>query len=623
MGDIGDIKARWAIEHNRDKLVKEYNALRRDEHARIPGGAFHLPTPDAPESDLPGVPPRRKVVRGHELPPYLGARTESSESALFRGPGAVQPRKIGIVGAGVAGLYIAMILEDLDIPKLEVEILEANERIGGRVWTHNFSNKKHDYYDVGAMRFPTIDAMDRTFDQFRRVRIETRDYYLSGPETPALFNNRFYAAGIPDPYGVSVSNGGSVPDHVVDDWSKLLEAAFKPYKDALLEDWETGYNKLMEADHMSTRQFLMNGGPKGDQPKYDYFSIQWMETQNTATGLFDQSFSESVIDSFDFNGDVPWKCIEGGTTRVVDAMRASLNTTKVETKKRVVTIGNNTSVDGDGSMFVKVAGEETDREGYSTVFATTPLGCLARMNLDNLALHPTARDAIRCLHYDDSVKVAMQFSRPWWRTESGIIKGGVANTDLSIRVCVYPSYNTEDPVDESSVLLVSYTWSQDAARVGSLLKAGRDAEAELIDFVLRDIARLHCQTVTEETVRSTFTDVWHGHSWSNDPHSSGAFALFGPGQFRNMYPYLIRPAADGKFHLVGEASSSHHAWIVGALDSAYFAVAKFLFRFGMFEYLDKLKERWGELVELDDGVHGSLHILTLLGELPEGQHVRV
>ena len=40
-----------------------------------------------------------------------------------------------------------------------------------------------------------------------------------------------------------------------------------------------------------------------------------------------------------------------------------------------------------------------------------------------------------------------------------------------------------------------------------------------------------------------------------DDFSSGAFALFGPGQFRSLYPHLVRPAADSRFHIVGEASS--------------------------------------------------------------------
>ena len=40
-----------------------------------------------------------------------------------------------------------------------------------------------------------------------------------------------------------------------------------------------------------------------------------------------------------------------------------------------------------------------------------------------------------------------------------------------------------------------------------------------------------------------------------DDFSSGAFAFFGPGQFRSLYPHLVRPAADSRFHIVGEAAS--------------------------------------------------------------------
>ncbi|KXX80598.1 L-amino-acid oxidase [Madurella mycetomatis] len=608
MRDTLNYKARWAIELNRLKLAKEWRIARRGN--LIPG------QPDTGvgfQDDGLGLPPDEEIP--DNLDDFVG------------GPRAPTPaRKIGIVGAGISGLYAAMILEDLDIPNLSVEILEANSRVGGRVYTHNFSETTHDYYDVGAMRFPDIPSMARTFDLFRRTGVPQRDYYLVGPNTPALFNNRFFVPGVADPYGVSVSNGGNVPDDVADHWSDALNAAFRPYKEALAENWPTGFQKLMEADNLSTREFLMNGGPKGDEKKYDFFSVSWMETQNTATGLFDQAFSESVIDSFDFDNpieNVKWKCIEGGTSLVTQAMQQSLVTTRLETGKRVEGIYHNTTNNAEGNLSIKVAGEDKARQGYSTVFATAPLGCLARIDLSTLALHPSTRDAIRCLHYDDSVKVAMRFSRPWWRTESGITKGGVSNTDLSIRVCVYPSYNTDDPDDQPAVLLVSYSWSQDAARIGSLLKAGPDAERELVDFVLRDIHRLHAQTVTEDTVRSTFTGDWHAYSWSHDPHAAGAFALFAPGQFRNLYPYLIRPAADSKFHIVGEASSAHHAWIIGSLNSAYMAVYKFLRRFGLWEWIQRLEERWGTVDELDSGRNGSLHILNALGKLAEGQHARV
>lgn len=63
-------------------------------------------------------------------------------------PEDVTTKKVGIVGAGVAGLYAAMILQDLGVP---YEILEAEEEhVGGRLRTHYFSEdrEKHpnDYY---------------------------------------------------------------------------------------------------------------------------------------------------------------------------------------------------------------------------------------------------------------------------------------------------------------------------------------------------------------------------------------------------------------------------------------------------------------------------------------------
>ncbi|OJA12776.1 hypothetical protein AZE42_07909, partial [Rhizopogon vesiculosus] len=53
-----------------------------------------------------------------------------------------------IIGAGAAGLYTAIILKELGIP---FDILEASDRVGGRMYTHRFSDAPNDYYDVGAM----------------------------------------------------------------------------------------------------------------------------------------------------------------------------------------------------------------------------------------------------------------------------------------------------------------------------------------------------------------------------------------------------------------------------------------------------------------------------------------
>lgn len=57
---------------------------------------------------------------------------------------------VGIIGAGAAGLYAALILDSLG-PKISYEILEANPMIdrkgGGRLYTHQFTDGgPNDYY---------------------------------------------------------------------------------------------------------------------------------------------------------------------------------------------------------------------------------------------------------------------------------------------------------------------------------------------------------------------------------------------------------------------------------------------------------------------------------------------
>ena len=62
------------------------------------------------------------------------------------------PFKVGIIGAGAAGLYSAMLLDSLGI---DYDIHEVSDRIGGRIFTYHFDQaawdkstpNDPDYYD--------------------------------------------------------------------------------------------------------------------------------------------------------------------------------------------------------------------------------------------------------------------------------------------------------------------------------------------------------------------------------------------------------------------------------------------------------------------------------------------
>ena len=303
---------------------------------------------------------------------------------------------------------------------------------------------------------------------------------------------------------------------------------------------------------------------------------------------YDQALSEMIIESLDFKADAAsWWCVEGGSQEIARRMRQKLK------QKQAIRFGKNVAaisyVDKKRNQInVSVKGEEKPRT-YDAVFNSAPLGSMQHMQLEGLNLNWGTKSAIRSLGYGASCKVGVRFKRLWWIKDLGIDKGGQGRSDLPIRCCVYPSYNTRDQVDEPGVLLVSYTWSQEAKRIGALIsRESPQGEEKLKDVLIHDLARLHAKTKDENDYRrlhKIISDEYLSHyayDWYASEHSVGAFAYFGPGQFRNMYPGVT--SSDGKHVIIGEAASAHHAWVVGALESAVRGVYQFLFRHSRFDW---------------------------------------
>lgn len=194
------------------------------------------------------------------------------------------------------------------------------------------------------------------------------------------------------------------------------------------------------------------------------------------------------------------------------------------------------------------------------------------------------KQAIRALNYGHSCKLAIKFKTPWWQLEPyNINKGGLAKTDLPLRVCVYPSYNIKSPQNpgwnekDSSVLLCSYTWGQDASRLGALITSDSPCgEDQLKAVALHNLALMHARKPEDyQDVLDMLTEQYethHAYDWYKDQNMAGAFAFFGPGQFSNMWQEIIKPNAFGQLYMIGEAASAHHGWIVGALESVVRAV---------------------------------------------------
>ncbi|OBZ77640.1 hypothetical protein A0H81_02546 [Grifola frondosa] len=548
--------------------------------------------------------------------------------------GSLRPRPICIVGAGVAGLYAAMILQDLGI---EYEILESSDRIGGRIFTHRFNGQagynapintpaRYDYFDVGAMRFPRIPFMERVFDLFGRIGINDLliEYKLRTNNNLMYYNTKppvtgFQSSAADDHFGISIESGGTVPNGYVaqgvDFWTGEVYDHYKDLFGALdtvaLEKrqavFERAWLELIKQDHHSVRG---------------------------ATGLYDMAFVESVLDSLDFDWPNPlqstrpchtqanppgarhlnkkleewkWVCIDGGSDHIVHEMAKRLKV-QPQLKQRVTKI-----VKCEYQTMLVIA-NGVERE-YSHVISTIPLSCLGSIDLDGCDLLYSQKQAIRSLQYDSSTKVGIKFEGRWWEDETVMgsgrtIQGGQSSTDVPIRTCVYPSYGLKCP-SPPGVLIASYTWAQDARRIGTLADSpGSEADKLLLELTLDNLAKLH--GIPREKIPPVVDHF--AHSWDNDEHARGAFALYGPAQFghpdnaHSMFAAIKAPAADGLLHFAGEATSVHHAWVLGSLNSAWRAVYNALN--GRPEKQKLLIERWG-IPDEENEVHlKQLHLLA-------------
>jgi monoamine oxidase len=371
--------------------------------------------------------------------------------------------------------------------------------------------------------------------------------------------------------------GTGVPDvYAKSDYSDWLDNIYSDFKKDLADNFEEGWKKLMKYDRYSTRSYLLT--------KFPIPVIHWLETMDSASGLYDLAFSESIMDSLDFDypaKEVKWWRFDQGTEQLVKKMLENIKTPEYYT-----TVTKIRPIKKDNQIEkVKLFFNKNQSRDYHHVISTLPLSIFRSLDTEECNITYKKKLAFRTLHYDHSVKIAIKFKTRWWEIINKIY-GGKSSTDLPIRTIVYPSYGYD--AEGGGVLIVSYTWAQDAARMGVLEK---DTQ-KLKDLCLSNLAVVH--KIPLETLEDDFQDIYI-HDWYNDKYSQGAFALYGPGQFSTLFESIIKPELENRLHFAGEATSVHHAWIVGSLNSAYRAV---------WEMLDDgkrklLTQQWGTIEEVE------------------------
>ncbi|MCF6137413.1 flavin monoamine oxidase family protein [Pseudalkalibacillus berkeleyi] len=454
-------------------------------------------------------------------------------------PSSNKPKRIIIAGAGMSGLVAGSLLKQAGH---HVSIIEARNRVGGRIYTIRKPFTNGNYFEAGAMRIPHVHFL--VLEYLKKFGIQTNAFINATANDIIYVNGRKlrYSQYKKDPdrlgYPVLPSEKGKT-DY------ELTQMVMGPIIDFInlnpLRNWPIVVSYL-ERYSLST---FFRHNPGG--LTLSDGAIEMIKVLSVVEGLPELSFVEILREYMIlFNKELHYYEISGGMDQLPKAFLPQLENNihfneeikKIEQNQNGVTFSNTHTQSGKLSQ---ISGD--------IAIITIPFTVLQFIDV-----HP--RDsfshnkwkAIRELHYVPSTKVGLQFNNRFWEYQG--IYGGKTVTDLPIRLAHYPSHHFGK---RTGVILGSYTWEDDA-----LIWVSK-SEEERVKQSLQDLSTIHGKEIL-----SSF-EVGKAQSWVLDPYAAGAFTLFKPEQESELFPYLSAP--EGKVHFAGEHTTVPHGWTQGAIES--------------------------------------------------------
>lgn len=444
-------------------------------------------------------------------------------------PPTGHPRKVVVVGAGMAGLVAAYELKRAGHRPV---LLEARPRVGGRIYTLREPFTHGLYAEAGAMRIPRAHHLTMAYIQ--KFGLKTRDFTMDNPNAWVYVGGRKLrlaeANAHPDRLGFDVA-----PHERGRTAAAMWKKAIRPLLDLLEKEGEAAWEQIVARyDEYSIREFLeRDGWSEGMIEMFGLLMNQEALMNSSFLELFREEAGHYYTDMIELEGGMD-ALPRAFLPELMDDIRFGARVIAIDQSPEDVTVHYQTR-----------AGRFSEKGDYAIL--TIPFPVLRHIEI----LQPFSRAkqrAIRQLHYDAAAKIFFQCRRRFWEEDDGIFGGGTI-TDLPIRNLYYPDHGRETG---RGVLLASYTWSEDAQRWGSLSPADR------IEQALENVALIHPQVLEEFEAGASW--MWH-----DDEFAGGAFALFDPGQQTLLHDSIVAP--EGRIHFAGEHTSLCHAWIQGAIES--------------------------------------------------------
>ncbi|OTB07012.1 hypothetical protein M426DRAFT_257408, partial [Hypoxylon sp. CI-4A] len=505
-------------------------------------------------------------------------------------------KEVAIVGAGMSGLMTYLVLTQAGFTN--VSIIEASQRLGGRVHTEYLSGGPFDYsyQEMGPMRFPEsivysnetynitdhqlvfqlASEMNTLNNHDKNFSVDFIPWYQSSDNGLYYYNGIKLDTGLPPTVAQTEANASLKVTYPENPSTQELSDKI----DTLMSN-ETFLIELAKNTFKAHKDFLVNGlgGLGGDTWSEFAYMVNYLHATLNDTDVLGgeaTSFWDSLYDSVYF-GATTWRTIDGGLSRLPASFHPLVDNVTTMNRK----IERVQWLDDAQKVNLQWRDNYTDTVYQNasfdyTVFAV-PFSMVKKMRLPYLP--PTISNAIENLPFEAACKVALEYeTRFWEHFENPILGGCSTSTDIpGVGSICYPSYclNCTGP----ATILASYASGDWGARWASV------PEHEHVQYMVDAMAEIH-----GEVARDQWTGKYNRRCWILDPYEGGSWASPTIGQHQLYLPEYFKTYNNMIF--VGEQTSYTHAWIASALESGIRGGVQLLLELGLVDEAKATVEKW-------------------------------
>ncbi len=463
---------------------------------------------------------RRTVIKAMGTAPLLAA------SGPVR---ALNKSDVIVIGAGLSGLNAALLLESTG---MNVKVLESRNRIGGRVQSlRNIPGNP----EVGGTAFGPGYA--RLVDAARKYDVGLVDITPTIPyfmDRQIYLNNQFISN---DEWATSPANPfpdqfKKLPPYA---YFNVLMGSINPIKNA--EDWASPENSQLD---ISLHDWLVQMGqsPETIELAYNTNPTHGMSAHDISAlmAMFAASFGIRQRE-LTANTEAKGYTAVGGNQSIPEAMANAL---KNEVQLQTAVTGVRTSADGAEVYTADGAVHRADR-----VICSLPCSVLKRMKLDPM-LGGRQALGVQTLKSQSICQIHIVPKSPFWE------KDGMSPNLFSDSLAgmVLGEHKGSNPADVSSLTV----WLRGERAVW----ADQVNQKAAINTVVADLERIRPAAKGQ-------LEVLGYKSWYRDPHSSGDWAIWAPGQVSGFFNDLAKP--HGRLHFCGEHTAVANRGMEGAMES--------------------------------------------------------